>query len=432
MNPPKPRTKARVAKAVVLSVLATLAAVVIALNLSSGERKVNHRIAHLYAVGDPQFVRSLGNLLGPPLVGGNAVVELLNGDEIFPAMLSAIRSAQRTITFETYIYWSGSVGEEFAEALSQRATAGVKVHLLIDWVGSGKMDQETLQKMEWAGVEIERYRPLHWYTIGRINHRTHRKLLVVDGKIGFTGGVGIADEWRGNAQDENHWRDSHYRLEGPAVAHMQAAFLDNWLKTHAVVLHGEDYFPALPAVGGAIAQVFKSSSREGSESVRMMYLLSIAAARKSILLSAAYFVPDDLSVQMLVEARQRGVRVDIVVPGAIMDVPLTRRASRSRWGPLLEAGVEIYEYVPTMYHCKVMIVDGVWVSVGSTNFDNRSFRLNDEANLNVLDRELAERMTKTFEDDKARSRRVTLEQWRQRPWNEKVIEHAAGLLRSQV
>ncbi|MEX0880171.1 MAG: phospholipase D-like domain-containing protein, partial [Thermoanaerobaculia bacterium] len=376
---------------VLVAVVGTLAAVLLVLNFSSGERKINHRIPHLYSVGDAQFVRSMGNLLGPPLVDGNNVVELLNGDEIFPAMLEAIRGARRTITFETYIYWSGTIGKEFADALSERSAAGVKVHVLLDWVGSGKMDQAILDQMEKAGVQVERYHPLRWYTLARLNQRTHRKLLVVDGRVGFTGGVGIGDKWLGHAQDEEHWRDSHYRLVGPAVAHMQAAFLDNWLKTHSEVLHGEDYFPPLRAVGTASAQVFRSSSREGSESVRMMYLLSIAAASRSILLSAAYFVPDDLSVEMLVEARMRGARVEIIVPGTKIDVELTRKASRSRWSALLEAGVEIWEYQPTMYHCKVLIVDGMWVSVGSTNFDNRSFRLNDEANLNVLDHEFAER-----------------------------------------
>jgi cardiolipin synthase len=418
--------------AVALAITVTLSVTVIVLNLSSGERKIDHRIAHLYAVGDPQFLRAMGNLLGPPLIGGNSVVELLNGDEIFPAMLSAVRAATRTITFETYIYWSGRIGAEFSEALCERARAGVKVHALLDWVGSGKMERAYLERMKEAGVQVERYHPLRWYNLARMNNRTHRKLLVVDGRIGFTGGVGIGDAWLGHAEDADHWRDSHYRLEGPAVAQMQAAFLDNWLKTQAEVLHGENYFPRLVNSGPSWAQVFKSSSREGSESVRMMYLLSIAAARQRILLSAAYFVPDDLTVQMLVEARRRGVEVQIIVPGPLFDAEITRKASRSRWGALLQAGVQIFEYQPTMYHCKVLIADDFWVSVGSTNFDNRSFRLNDEANLNVLDRDLATQMSATFEEDKARSRRVTLEQWRNRPMNEKVLERLSGLLRSQL
>jgi cardiolipin synthase A/B len=421
----------RIVQAVLVGVLGTLTITLLVLNLSSSSRKIDHRIAHLYSVGDEQFVRSMGSLLGAPLLPGNSVVELLNGDEIFPSMLEAIRGARRTITFETYIYWSGQIGETFAEALSERAMAGVKVHVLLDWVGSGKIEKAYLDRMEKAGVQIERYRPLRWYTMARLNHRTHRKLLVVDGRIGFTGGVGIGDLWLGHAQDEDHWRDTHFRLVGPAVAQMQATFMDNWLKTREEVLHGEAYFPPIAPAGNMHAQVLKSSSREGSESVRMMYLLSIAAASQSILLSNSYFVPDDLSVEMLVEARRRGVRVQVIVPGVLNDSEVTRRVSRSRWADLLEAGVEIFEYQPTMYHVKVMIVDGSWVSVGSTNFDNRSFRLNDEANLNVLDAALASRLTRTFEADRALSRRITLAEWKSRPWTEKLLEHTAGLFRSQ-
>jgi cardiolipin synthase len=363
---------------------------------------------------------------------GNSVTPLVNGDRIFPDMLRAIRGAQKTITFETFIYWSGSIGKEFADALAERAKAGVKCHVLVDWLGSKSMKEEYVEQMQRAGVQVMRYHPLKWFNAWRINHRTHRKLLVVDGKIGFTGGVGIADEWLGDAQDADHWRDSHFRLEGPAVAQMQSAFMDNWMKTHEEVLHGPDYFPALEQAGSCKAQVFMSSPAEGSESVRLMYLMSIACARKSVRISNAYFVPDDLSVQTLVEAAKRGVKVEVILPGKHIDTHLVRRAGRSRWGPLLEAGVEIYEYEPTMYHCKVMVVDDRWTTVGSTNFDNRSFRLNDEANLNVLDPDFARSQADLFERDKARSRRVTFETWRNRPWTEKLKEHTAGLLRSQL
>ncbi|MEO6323610.1 MAG: phospholipase D-like domain-containing protein [Thermoanaerobaculia bacterium] len=344
-----------------------------------------------------------------------------------------MRAAEKTICFETYIYWSGNIGKEFADALSKKARAGVKVHVLLDWVGTGKMESTILDEMESSGAEIEKYHPLRWYNLGRMNNRTHRKLLIVDGKIGFTGGVGIADKWLGHAQDPDHWRDSHYSLEGPAVAQMQAAFLDNWIKTRGEVLHGEEYFPAPSAsastAGDVQAQVFKSSSREGSESVRLMYLLSIAAAQKSIRLEAAYFVPDDLSLETLVAARHRGVDVEIIVPGTKMDSKITRKASRSRWGDLLASGVRIYEFQPTMFHCKVMIVDDLWVSVGSTNFDNRSFRLNDEANLNVYDRSFAIEQLEVFEADKLRSRQVTLDAWRGRPFLEKAAEHVTSLFR---
>ena len=264
---------------IVLAVGVTFAVILLVLNLGSGEKKIKHEIAPLYAVEDPQFLRSMGSLLGPAILGGNRITTLLNGDEIFPAMLEAIRSAQKTITFETYIYWSGSVGDEFAEALSERARAGVKVHVLLDWVGSGKAKKEYIDKMKAAGVEVDKYHPLRWYNFQRVNNRTHRKILVVDGKVGFTGGVGIADKWTGHAQDPEHWRDSHFRLEGPAVAQMQAAFMDNWIKTQSKVLHGEDYFPALTPVGSSLAQVFKSSPGEGSESVRPTR--SHATARKS-------------------------------------------------------------------------------------------------------------------------------------------------------
>lgn len=417
---------------VLIAVITTTVVVLLLLNLTSGEKKIGKRITPLYAVAEPQFLRSMGNLLGPSLQDGNRIDGLRNGCEIFPAMLDAIRQARRSITFETYIYWSGEIGRAFAEALAERALAGVRVHVLLDWIGTSKMDAELLQLLEDAEVQVRKYHPLRWYTLGRLNNRTHRKLLVVDGQVGFTGGVGIADKWMGDAEDEDHWRDSHYRLEGPAVAQMQSTFLDNWMKTEGEVLHGEEYFPALAAVGDCRAQVFRSAPNEGSESVRLMYLLSIASARRSVRIAASYFVPDDLSVETIVAARTRGVHVEIILPGEKIDTEVTRKASRSRWGPLLEAGVEIFEYRPTMYHCKVMIVDDLWVSVGSTNFDNRSFRLNDEANLNVYDRDFARAQIEDFDADRARADRITYEKWRRRPWCERAFERLAGLLRSQL
>jgi cardiolipin synthase len=404
----------------------------VAVNLSAAGKKIGREIDHEYGIADSQFVRAMGTLLGPAILDGNRVQVLLNGDQIFPAMLTTIRGAQRTITFETYIYWSGEIGKAFADALIERARAGVKVHLLLDWVGAGKMEDAMIEQMEEAGVEVKKYRPLHWYNITRMNNRTHRKLLVVDGRIGFTGGVGIADIWQGNAEDSAHWRDTHFRLEGPAVAQMQAAFQDNWLKVQPRVLHGDDYFPPLDSVDGMRAQVFKSSYGEGSESTRLMYLMSIAAARKSILLANAYFVPDSLAMEELVAARRRGVRVEIIVPGKYIDSKIVRQASRGRWEKLLEAGVAIYEYQPTMFHVKVLVVDGLWSSVGSTNFDNRSFALNDEANLNVLDAGFAAEQEAIFEQDKLKAREITLEMWRNRPRMERFKEWLSGLLRAQL
>jgi len=398
------RTILLVAGAVVL----TLMAVLVAVNFMSGEKKIERRIERLYPLDDPRFRHELGVLLGPPFVAGNRPLVLRNGDEIFPAMLAAIRSARTTITFETYIYWSGDVGREFAHALSDRALHGVKVHVLLDWVGSAKMDANLLDEMTAAGVQIRKYHPPHWSHLGRLNNRTHRKLLVIDGRIAFTGGVGIAPQWTGQAQNPDHWRDTHFQVEGPVVAQMQAVFLDNWIKVSGDVLHGAAYFPELQSAGGSLAQMFSSSPTGGSDSMQLMYLLSITSASRSIDLSAAYFVPDELTSKALVEALDRGVRLRIIVPGPHIDSDTVRSASRARWGPLLASGAVIAEYQPTMYHCKVMIVDGLLVSVGSTNFDNRSFRLNDEATLNIFDAAFAAQQTAIFEDDLRLSRRVSL------------------------
>jgi cardiolipin synthase len=417
---------------VVTTLVVTIVGVLVVLNLSLGEKQIDRRVSHRYGVGDPQFLRTMGVMLGPALLPGNLVQGLQNGDEIFPSMLQAIRSAQRTITFETYIYWSGKIGQNFAQAFAERARAGVKVHVLIDWIGSGKIDPRYIGEMEQAGVEIRRYNKPRWYSIGRLNNRTHRKLLVVDGAVGFTGGVGIADNWLGDAQDPEHWRDAHFRAEGPVAAQLQAAFVDNWMKASGEVLHGTDYFPALEPRGSHYAQVFISSPGGGAESVQLMYLLSIAAATRSIRLSMSYFVPDEVSIAAFLDALKRGVKVQIIVPGENIDTEVVRKASRATWGSLLAAGAEIYEYQPTMFHCKVMIVDDLWASVGSTNFDNRSFAVNDEANLNVYDTAFAKSQSAVFEQDLQHSRRITLEQWQRRPWLEKLLERAASLLGSQL
>ena len=416
----------------IVGAVAAVVVTVIVMNFTTSESEIERSLEHRYGVSDPQFRRELGILLGPPIMDSNRVQGLQNGVEIFPAMLEAIRSARQSITFETYIYWSGEVGREFADALSAKARDGVKVHVLIDWVGSQKMDAALLEEMVTAGVEVHRYHPLHWYNLTRMNNRTHRKLLVVDGKIGFTGGVGISDDWAGDADDPKHWRDSHYRLEGPAVAQMQAAFMDNWIKTTGRVLQGVEYFPALEPVGEAPAQVFTSSPTGGGDSMQLMYLLSITAAEHTIDLAAAYFVPDELTRQALLAALERGVKVRIIVPGEYIDSIVVRKASRADWGELLRAGAEIHEFQPAMFHCKALIVDSQLVSVGSTNFDNRSFRLNDEANLNVYDRDFAAAVDRVFERDLQESRPVTLETWERRPWVEKVSEEISSLFAAQM
>jgi cardiolipin synthase len=417
---------------VVAAIALTLLAVLIVTNLMTGEKKIERRLARLYPLESEQFAHELGVLLGPPVLDGNRYRVLLNGDEIFPPMLAAIAAAQKTIDFETYIYWSGDIGRAFADALTERARAGVKVHVLLDWVGSLKMSDQLLAEMTDAGVQVRRYHPPSWWELGRLNNRTHRKLLVVDGRLGFTGGVGIAPSWTGHAQDPDHWRDTHFEIEGPVVAQMQAVFLDNWIKVSGEVLHGSDYFPLPSAVGNGRAQMFSSSPTEGSESMELMYLLAITAATRTIDLSAAYFVPDDLTRRALLEAMKRGVRLRVVVPGKHIDSETVRMASRAEWGGLLAAGATIAEYEPTMFHCKVMIVDGLFLSVGSTNFDNRSFRLNDEATLNIFDAAFAAQQTTIFEADLAHAKPMSYAEWVDRPWRERAGEWIAGLLRNQL
>ena len=410
----------------------TLLLVALAANFKTPEKALERKIEHRYAVADPQFRREMGVMLGPGIVPGNLVEDLENGEEIFPAMLEAIRAAQKTITFETYIYWSGDIGTRFADALVERARAGVAVKVMVDWAGSMKMEDALLQRLKDAGVEVHQYRPLKWYNLGRLNNRTHRKLLVVDGSVAFTGGVGIADQWEGHAQDPDHWRDLHFRIRGPVVAQVQAAFNDNWIKTTGVVLNGADYFPPLERVGEMDAHMFIASPAGGSESMHLMYLMAIAAAERSIDLEAAYFVPDELIIKALVAARLRGVRVRVIVPGKHIDSDTVRLASKANWGDLLLAGVEIYEYQPTMMHNKLLVVDGLMVSGGATNFDLRSFRLNDEASLNVYDPAFAARMTEVFEADLKPTVRFDYEKWKARPLKEKLFERFILPLKSQL
>ena len=415
-----------------LTVILTIFSVLLVMNFITGEKKIERQLPRHYSIKDAQFSRSVSALLGPSFLEGNEVKVLLNGDIIFAEMLNGIRSAKHSITFETFIYWADSIGEDFANALIERAHAGVKVHILLDWLGSAKMEQKQLDKLIEGKVAIQRYHKPHWNHLARLNNRTHRKLLIIDGKMGFTGGVGIADQWRGNARNPKEWRDSHFKFTGPVVAQIQAVFMDNWIKSRGEVLHDALYFPALTSTGNMPAQMFSSSPSGGGDSMILLYLMAITAASESIDLSSAYFVPDQLSIKALIAAAKRGVKIRIITPGKHIDTDLVRRASRSGWGELLKAEIKIAEYSPTMYHCKVLIVDKLMVSVGSTNFDNRSFRLNDEANLNVLDKDFALEQTDIFESDWAKSNQMSYKQWTKRPFNEKVLEKASTLISSQL
>jgi cardiolipin synthase len=371
-------------------------------------KQVRQEISPLYSARSAEFRQSAGSLLGPNFVAGNNITTLVNGDQIFPAMLASIKSAKRSINFETYVLWNGDVARQFVDALAERARAGVKVHAILDAQGTNKMGLQNLAQLREAGVEVVKYHSIFWVDVRRYNNRSHRKLLIVDGRTAFVGGVGIADEWSGNAQSPEHWRDNHYKVTGPVVAQLQAAFMDNWLKTRGSVLHGSDFFPPLGSTGSYAAQAVTSSTRNGN--LDLLYLLSIASAQKALRIENAYFLPDDLTRKELIDAAKRGVKVEIVVPGKHIDQKLVRMASMRYWPALIKAGIKIYEYQPTMLHVKLLIVDDAFVSVGSGNFDNRSLRLNDEANLNVLNGDFAAKQTALFKRDQRQCREVGLDQ----------------------
>lgn len=409
----------------------TIIAFIIGFNLTSLEKRVQHRIEPTFGVEDEQFERAASNLLSRPFCEGNHIETIINGCRYFPAMLEAIYGAQHSICFESFIYVSGEIGEKFSKAFIERCKAGVKIHILCDYMGSWKMRKTHLQELVDAGIQVELYRAPNFQNLVHLNNRTHRKILVIDGRVAFTGGAGIADEWDGDADRPDCWRDNQYKVTGPLVSSVQAAFMDNWMQSHAEVLKDEIYFPRLEPAGTIKAQVFSSGPGEGVESARLMYLLSIACARRSIRLSNAYFVPDNFVIDAIVDARKSGVTVEIIIPDAI-DNDIANWASASRWGPLLKNDCKIYRYQGSLYHVKLIVVDDLWVSVGSSNFDTRSFRLNDEMNINVLDSAFAREQVELFEKDKQRSHLVTIEEWRNRSLLEKTRDRFAAMARSQL
>jgi cardiolipin synthase len=391
-----------------------------------------YHMRHQFGVRDVAFLQTMHALTGSALSEGNRVEILRNGVQIFPSMLAAIRGAKKTINLEFYIYWDGEIGRTFAEALAERARAGVKVNVVLDAVGSSAMSEDLILFMQRNGIATEWYHPLRWYTISHINHRTHRKLLIVDGEVGFSGGVGIADNWLGDADSKDHWRETVVRVEGPVVTQMQFAFMDNWVKSRGELLTGLDYFPKLEPRGTCLTQVLKSSPSEGSSAAKLMYIVSIVSAQKSIYLNSAYFVPDTDTVRAFEGAVRRGVDVRVIVPGEHTDVPIVRHAGRLQYTHLLRRGVRIFEYLPTMMHAKTMVVDGIWTTVGSSNFDDRSFRLNDEVNVNVYDEGIAAQMEQMFFEDLARSEEITRRRWIRRPWMDRIKEKVAGWFKEQL
>jgi cardiolipin synthase len=385
------------------------------------------------SVRDPGFLRTAEALTGAPISTGDEVELLINGDQIFPAYLETVRSAERTLCLLTYVYWRGDIAREVAGALCERARAGVEVNVIIDAVGGLKIEKNLVEQMLDAGVRFSRFRPPKPYAARRVANRTHRKILIADGKVGLTGGVGIAEEWTGDAQDTDHWRDTHVRVRGPVVRGLFGAFAENWLEATGEVLVGDGYLPDIPEQDeGGPMMVVRSSAGVGDTNIEALYYLAIAAARETLDLTAAYFVPRPAFTDALVDAAGRGVRVRVLVPGPNIDKPPVWVAGRVSYDDLLDAGVEIHEYQPTMLHAKSMVVDGAWSSVGSVNFDNRSFQLHDEATLCVLSEAFAERLSDQFEKDLERSERIEPERWKRRGPLQRASESALKLARREL
>jgi cardiolipin synthase len=367
-----------------------------------------------------------------PIVGGNRVDILLNGEQIFPAILEAIGSARTSITYAQYTFEDGPVARDVAGALADRCRAGVKVHVLLDGVGSLSMPPEHSEAMTRAGCHVVSFRPLGPFTLRRANNRNHRRVLVIDGRVGFTGGSGVSRLWMGNGRIANHWRDTDVRLEGPVVAYLQGAFAENWLEATGTLLGGESYFPRSLAPRGQVSvQVVRSSPAGGSFAMYTSLLLSLASARRSVYITNPYFLLDDKMTETLERAASRGARVVVLVPGVI-DHRIVRQAGRGQFGRLLEAGVEIYEYQPALLHAKTMVIDGIWATVGSTNLDNRSMALNDELNVMVYDPVVARRLEAVFAEDLQHARRIDHRQWRRRDLGGRLFEMLSWPIRDQL
>jgi len=383
-------------------------------------------------VGKPTFATTLAAYAGTGVVSGNRVEVLLNGDEIFPAKLRIIKSARKTINYAQYVWEEGKPSEEIANALAERCRGGLKVNVLLDAVGALAMPGDYRQRMVDAGCKVETFRPLGSFALDKVNYRNHRRILVADGLVGITGGSGTSGKWGGNGREADHWRDTDVWVEGPVVEQLQGAFAENWLEATGIALGGADYFPgSVQPKGDVAAQVIRSSPAGGSAAMYTMYLLAMNSAKRSIDITNPYFLPDEKMIDTLVKTARRGVRVRLLLPGAI-DHNLVRDASRSELGRLLLAGVQIYEYRAALLHAKTMVVDSQWATVGSTNLDNRSFGLNDEVNVIAYDGGVAQRLERVFADDLTRSEQMTYQSWKDRSIVSRFLEMISIPVRGQM
>ena len=365
-------------------------------------------------VGESAFVRAVEAHTLSGLIEGNRAEVLVNGEEIFPAMLTAIRAARTTITFANFSWEDGAIAREMVEALAERCRAGVGVNVLVDAIGSSGMPKEQQKTLAASGCHFARYKPVRPLTIKRVNHRNHRRVLVVDGRVGFTGGTGIGQQWTGDGRQEGHWRQTDVRVEGPIVRALQSAFVEDWREATTLLLAGDAYFPALQPRGDLAIQSVKSSPASGAAEAYLLFLLAIDSARTSIKITNPYFVPDERMSRALGDAARRGVDVTLITSGKVAGTQnrVVRKASQAHYGRVLEAGMKIHEYGPAMLHAKTMVVDDQWVSIGSANLDNASLALNNELNVTFMDRRLAQRLTAIFDEDLKFTTPVTLEEWR--------------------
>jgi cardiolipin synthase len=396
-------------------------------------KSLEYKLEHTFSVSSPEFFGSALALTNPVPQPGNKIELFQNGDQFFPAMLEAIRSAKKTVNFAAYIFKSDGTGRQFRDALCERARAGVEVRLLLDGIGSGwDLDNSDVRLMTDAGCKFAYYHPVQSWRMDRANRRSHRRMLIIDGKIGFTGSAAFSDKWSGHAQDKDHWRDQHARLEGPIVAELQAAFQGHWVKTFGEALTGAGQFPSLPAAGELKAQIVESHSFSAAAPVPMAQAVAFAAAQKRIWITNPYCTPSDDQVDLLVKAVQRKVDVRFLLPGPYNDQPMTESAGRTAYGRLLEGGVKIFEYQPTMIHAKTMVVDGLFSMFGSSNLDPRSSEINEEIDVVVYDEGFGRLMEETFEKDLAQSREYTLQQFKDRSLWERTTEWLMIPFRSQL